>query len=195
MLPAVRQLVEADSNPALSALALDAMASLPGNRVGKEFLTFLSHETGHIRHMALVKVSESRSLKGQSSIMSRLLGMADDDELRIRLRVLDLVAEVEPGEAVRISLSRLRDEAPQVQQKAEESLAAALERLESSSEAAEDPLFGILTDGSEAVRGGVVDILMKRPDRDLLLRKLLLFCKGVVGWVRRSDPGLAAPRT
>jgi len=183
-LPVVRSLVEAGDNEALSTLALDAMASLPGHRVGKEFLTFLAHDKADVRFMALVKVSESAGLKSQSSILSRLLAMIDDEEQRIRLRVLDLVEEIEPGEAVRVSLSRLRDESPQVQQKAVRSLASALERLESSSDAAEDQLFGLLTDGSEAVRGGVVDILMGRPDRDRLLRKLLLFCKGVMGWVR-----------
>ncbi len=183
-LPVVRKLVESGENDALGNLALDAMASLPGHRVGKEFLSFLAHEKADVRHMALVKISESDALKEQASIMSRLLAMIDDEEQRIRLRVLDLVEEVEPSEAVRISLSRLRDESPQVQQKAVRSLSAALERLESSEGAAEEQLFGLLTDGSEAVRGGVVDILMKRPDRDRLLRKLLLFCKGVMGWVR-----------
>ncbi len=184
VLPAVRKMVEGDASEALSMQVLDAMASLPGHVVGREFLSFLSHDKADVRHMALVKVTESSEILQQPGLLTRLVAMADDPEQRIRLRILDLVDDVEPGEAVRICLGMLRDEAPQVQQKAVRSLATSLERLESSSEAAEDQLFALLTDGSEAVRGGVVEILMKRPDRERLLRKLLLFCKGVVGWVR-----------
>jgi len=167
----------------LSRTAMEALSTLPSHQVGQEFHRFLQHDKSEIRRMALVKIQDSPALLGEPAIQNSILRMADDEDEQIRMRVLDSLPELDAGEAVRICLSRLKDPSASVQQKAVRVLTRAMERVGSSVEA-EEQLLGLLTDGSEAVRNGVLDIIMKRTDRDRLLRHLLLFCKGLMGWMR-----------
>jgi twitching motility protein PilT len=168
---------------ALSRTAMEALSTLPSHQVGNEFHRFLQHDKAEIRRMALVKIQDSPALLGEKAIQNTIIGMAGDDDEQIRMRVLDSLPELDAGEAVRVCLARLKDPSPSVQQKAVRVLTRAMERV-GKSEEAEEQLLGLLTDGSEAVRNGVLDIIMKRPDRGRLLRHLLLFCKGLMGWMR-----------
>lgn len=174
-----------DGERATARLAMESLSSLPGHRVGPEFARFLGHENGEIRFMALLKVAESKSLLADVSVQRTIGELGGDPDERVRLRVLDLLTEgsSDPSEVVRIAIGRLKDPSPTVQQKAVRALSLALDQLQATG-AAEDQLLALLTDGSEVVRNGVLEVLLKRKDRDRLLRKVLLFCKTLMGWVR-----------
>ncbi len=167
----------------LSRMAMEALSSLPDHLIGAEFTKFLGHDKAEIRRMALMKVMDSPALKADPAVRRAFIAMADDDDERIRTAILGALVELEPGEAVRLALQRIKDPSIAIQQKAVQVLSEALNRIGQSTEA-EDQLLDLLTDGSEAVRNGVLDIIIKRPDRGRLLRKLLLFCKGLMGWMR-----------
>jgi twitching motility protein PilT len=171
------------ASKATALRAMEALSSLPASQIGREFVTFLSHEKKEIRYLSLVKVQESEELLKDSAIRSKVAEMADDEDDRIRMRVLDILAETAPQEAARVALGLLKDPEPSVQQQAVRILSRALEQLGASG-TTEDELLGLLTDGSEAVRNGVLEIIMKRPDSARILRKLLLFCKDLMGWMR-----------
>ena len=182
-IPHVQKLVsEADSKD-LAQRAMEALSSLPVHQVGSEFVRFLSHDKKDIRHMALVKVVESEDLIRDKGIQSTITGMAEDEDERIRLKVIGLVVQFKPGDAVRLCLERLKDPSPAVQQAAVRVMGDALAKMDESAEA-EDQLLALLTDGSEAIRAGVIEIIMKRPDKERILRKLLVFSKNLMGWVR-----------
>ena len=172
-----------DGDRGVARTAMEALASLPSHRIGSEFHRFLTHGKADIRRLALVKVLESPALKEAPGIRRTLIGLSEDGDEKIRTLILGALVELEPGEAVRIALVRLKDPSPAVQQQAVQVLSTALDRIGHSAEA-EDQLLALLTDGSEAVRNGVLDIIMKRPDRGRLVRKLLLFCKSLMGWMR-----------
>ncbi len=182
-IPHVQRLVSESDSKDLAQRAMEALSALPVHQVGSEFARFLSHARADIRHMALVKVTESADLIGDKGIQRSITEMADDDDERIRLRVIDLVVRINPSEAVRLCLERLKDPSPAVQQSAVRVMGDALARMDESAEA-EDQLLALLTDGSEAIRTGVIEIIMKRPDKDRILKKLLVFCKNLMGWVR-----------
>ena len=175
----------------LSRMAMEALSALPSHLIGVEFTRFLDHEKSEIRRMALMKVLDSPSLRADPAVRRAFVTLADDADERIRTAILDALVELEPSEAVRLALQRIKDPSIAIQQKAVQVLSDALSRIGTSSEA-EDQLLDLLTDGSEAVRAGVLDIIMQRPDRERLLRKLLLFCKGLMGWMR--DRTLASLR-
>ncbi len=172
-----------EGDRALSRLAMEALSALPSHLIGSEFTRFLSHDKAEIRRMALMKVLDSPALKADPAVRRVFVTLADDEDERIRTAILDALVELEPSEAVRLALQRIKDPSIAIQQKAVQVLSDALTRIGRSSEA-EDQLLDLLTDGSEAVRNGVLDIIMKRPDRERLVRKLLLFCKGLMGWMR-----------
>ncbi len=167
----------------LSRMAMEALSDLPDHLIGAEFTRFLGHDKAEIRRMALMKVLDSPALKADPAVRRAFITLADDEDERIRTVILSALVEVDPGEAVRLTLQRIKDPSIAIQQKAVQVLSEALSRIGESS-AAEDQLLDLLTDGSEAVRNGVLDIIMRRPDRGRLLRKLLLFCKGLMGWMR-----------
>lgn len=189
-LPHLQRMVSS-SGKSTAMRAMEALSSLPASAVGREFVSFLSHEKKEIRYLSLVKVHESEELIGDLAIRRRVAEMSEDDDDRIRTRVLDILAATAPQEAARVALTLLKDPAPSVQQQAVRVLSASLEQLGTA--AAEDELLGLLTDGSEAVRNGVLEIIMKRPDKKRILRKLLLFCKDLMGWMR--DRTLISLRT
>jgi len=182
VLPHLQKMVSSSSK-ATAMRAMEALSSLPASEVGREFISFLSHEKKEIRYLSLVKVQESDALMADLAIRRRVAEMSEDEDERIRTRVLDILARTAPQEAARVALTLLKDPAAAVQQQAVRVLSTALEALGSSAEA-EDELLGLLTDGSEAVRNGVLEIIMKRPDKERILRKLLLFCKDLMGWMR-----------
>ncbi|MCO4772707.1 MAG: PilT/PilU family type 4a pilus ATPase [Deltaproteobacteria bacterium] len=182
-IPHVQKLVSEAPSKDLAQRAMEALSALPVHQVGSEFVRFLSHERADIRNMALVKVAESKALIADKSIQNTIAGMGEDEDERIRLRVIDLVVQFRPAEAVRLCLERLKDPSPAVQQSAVRVMGNALAAMDESAEA-EDQLLALLTDGSEAIRTGVIEIIMKRPDKDRILKKLLVFSKGLMGWVR-----------
>jgi twitching motility protein PilT len=192
-IPRVARLVT-EGDRVLARLAMEALAGLPGHRIGQDFSRFLSHNNAEVRFLALLKVTENPTLLQDPPVRRVLTELGADEDERIRLRILDLLADEaqDPTDAVRICLERLKDPSPAVQQKAVRLLSAALDRLQGSS-AADEQLLALLTDGSEVVRNGVIDVLLRRKDRLRLLRKVLLFCKTLVGWVR--DRTLTSLRT
>lgn len=167
----------------LSVVAMEALARQPAARVGVAFVEFLRSERVDVRHLALVKLKNSPALLAQAGTANALVDLADDDDERIRVEVLDVLVTVDPEEAVRLSLDLLKDPSPMVQGRAVRCLSKALERIQAS-EKTEDKLLSLMTDGSEAVRNAVVDIIVRRPDTLRILRKLLLFCRDVMGWLR-----------
>ena len=182
-IPHVQRIVQEAVNKDLAIRAMEALSQLPAHQISSEFVRSLGHKRPEIRHLALVKVGESKELMADAAVQSAVAGMADDEEEKIRLRVLEMVSRVNPGDGVRLCLERLKDPSPAVQQQAVRVMGETLERLDSSSDA-EDQLLALLTDGSEAIRTGVIEIIMKRPDKDRILRKLLVFCTSLMGWVR-----------
>ena len=167
----------------LSVVAMEALARQPAGRVGAAFVSFLRSERADVRHLALIKLKASPALLARSGTQAVLAELADDDDERIRVEVLDVLVEIDPEEAVRLSLDLLKDPSPMVQQRAVRCLRAALERIQAS-EKTEDKLLSLMTDGSEVVRNAVVDIIVRRKDTLRILRKLLLFCRDVMGWLR-----------
>lgn len=182
-IPHVQRIVQDATNKDLALRAMESLSQLPAHQISREFVGFLSHKRGEIRHLALVKVGESAELMGDGAVQGAVAGMAEDEEEKIRLRVLEMVSRFSPGDGVRLCLERLKDPSPAVQQQAVRVMGETLQRLESSAEA-EDQLLALLTDGSEAIRTGVIEIIMKRPDKERILRKLLVFCTSLMGWVR-----------
>jgi twitching motility protein PilT len=182
-IPHVQRIVQEATHKDLAVRAMESLSQLPAHQVSSEFVRFLAHKRGEIRQLALVKVAENKELMADTSVQGAVSRMADDEEESIRLRVLEMVSRFAPAEGVRLCLERLKDPSPTVQQQAVRVMGDALQRLESSSEA-EDQLLALLTDGSEAIRTGVIEIIMKRPDKDRILRKLLVFCTSLMGWVR-----------
>lgn len=182
-IPHVQKLVSDSDSMDLAQRAMEALSSLPVHQVGSEFARFLGHERKDIRHMALVMITTSDELLSDKGIRRTISDMADDDDERIRLKVIELVVKFNPGDAVRLCLARLKDPSPAVQQSAVRVMGDALARMDESAEA-EDQLLALLTDGSEAIRTGVIEIIMKRPDKERILRKLLVFSKSLMGWVR-----------
>ena len=179
--PRVIGLVNAGER-SLSVIAMEALARQPASRVGGAFSEFLRSDRVDVRHLALIKLKASPDLL-QLTSPTALAELADDDDERIRVEVLDLLVQIDPEEAVRLSLDLLKDPSPMVQGRSVKCLAAALQRIQAS-EKTEDKLLSLMTDGSEAVRNAVVDIIVKRPDTLRILRKLLLFCRDVMGWLR-----------
>jgi twitching motility protein PilT len=167
----------------LSVVAMESLARQPAKRVGVAFVEFLRSDRADVRHLALVKIKASPELMAQEGTRRVIADLADDDDERIRVEVLDVLVEIDPEEAVRLSLELLKDPSPMVQQRAVGSLRSALERIQAS-EKTEDKLLSLMTDGSEVVRNAVVDIIVRRPDTERILRKLLLFCRDVMGWLR-----------
>ena len=182
-IPHIQRIVLEAVNKDLAIRAMESLSQLPAHQVSSEFVRFLSHKRGEIRHLALVKVGESRDLMADTSVQSAVSDMAEDEEEKIRLQVMEMVSRFSPGDGVRLCLERLKDPSPAVQQQAVRIMGETLQRLDSSAEA-EDQLLALLTDGSEAIRTGVIEIIMKRPDKDRILRKLLVFCTSLMGWVR-----------
>ncbi len=182
-IPHVQRLVSESESADVAQRAMEALSALPVHQVGSEFVRFLSHDRSDIRHMALIKVAEAQSLIGDEGIQTTIANMADDDDDRIRLKVIGLVVQFKPGDAVRLCLERLKDPSPAVQQAAVRVMGDALSRMDESAEA-EDQLLALLTDGSETIRAAVIEIIMKRPDKDRILKKLLVFAKNLMGWVR-----------
>ena len=182
-IPHIQRIVQEASNKDLAIRAMEALSQLPAHQISSEFVRLLSHQRPEIRHLSLVKVRESKELLADASVQKAVSGMAEDEEEKIRLLVLDMVSRFNPGEGVRLCLERLKDPSPAVQQQAVRVMGDTLERLDSSAEA-EDQLLALLTDGSEAIRTGVIEIIMKRPDKDRIIRKLLVFCTSLMGWVR-----------
>lgn len=177
------ELLVTSGDRSISRLAMEALGSLPSHLIGAEFTKFLSHDNAEIRRMALMKVLDSPALKDDPGVRRAFVTLAEDEDERIRTAILDALVELEPGEAVRLALQRIKDPSLAIQQKAVQVLSAALDRMGKSAEA-EDQLLALLTDGSEAVRNGVLDIIMKRPDRERVLKKLLKFVSGLMGWMR-----------
>lgn len=182
-IPKVQRLVHQAEDKELARRAMEALSSLPLGQVGPEFVRFLSHGKADIREMALAKLGESPDLLDDAALHRAVTALSDDPEERIRLRVLELVKTFGPGDAVRLCLARLDDPSPAVQQAAVRIMGGAMARMDESAEA-EDQLLALLTDGSDAVRAGVIDIILKRPDKERILRKLLVFAKNLMGWVR-----------
>lgn len=172
-----------DGERSLARAAMEALSTLPSHRVGREFNRFLQHPRSEIRRLALIKVQDTPALMRDPDIGNTIKGMSGDEDEQIRMRVLDVLPEIDPAEAIRVCLEHLKDPSPSIQQKAVRVLSESMDRA-GQSQQAEDQLLALLTDGSEAVRNGVLDIIMKRRDRDRLLRKLLLFCKDLMGWMR-----------
>jgi len=182
-IPHVQRLVSEAERNDLAQRAMEALSALPVHQIGGEFGRFLAHKKADIRHMALVKIAESPALMKDAAIQNTIAGLGDDSDERIRLKVIGLVVQFRPSEAVRWCLQRLSDPSPAVQQAAVRVMGEALARMDESAEA-EDQLLALLTDGSEAIRVGVIEIIMKRPDKERIIRKLLVFSKSLMGWVR-----------
>ncbi len=182
---AIAQLEKAvtESNPTTAVRAMAALAPLPASRVGPVFVRFLSHERPQIRSLALFRIAESRELLADTRLQRTVAAMADDGDERIRLKVLEIMLELDPAEAIRVCLQHVGDTSPVVQQSALKLLGVALDRLEGTADA-DEHLVALLTDGTEVVRNGVLSILMKRPDAAKYLRALLVVCKNLTGWMR-----------
>ena len=180
--PRVQTLVM-EAERGLSVLAMEALSRLPAATIGGRFVQFLQHERADIRKLALAKIKGSPALLQERGIGRVLAAMAEDEDEAIRLEVMDVLVEVRPEEAVRMALDRIADSSAMVHQRAVRALTSALQRIQASEET-EDQLLDLLTDGTEAVRNAVVDIIVRRPDRQRILRKLLLFCRSVMGWMR-----------
>ncbi len=163
--------------------AMEAISSMPAGQVGREFLSFLAHPRPGIRYLAIVKIGDSEELLALPAILSKIGDLANDEDERIRLQVLEILAKASPAEAVRVALLQLKSPEPAVQQQAVRVLSQAIDHL-GTSESTEDELLSLLTDGSEAVRTGVIEVMIRRPDQERILRKLLVFCKHLMGWMR-----------
>jgi len=163
--------------------AMEAIASMPAKEIGREFMGFLEHPRPGIRYLAIVKIGESEELLKQPNILNKVADLANDEDERIRLQVLGILSKWSPAEAVRVALLQLKSPEPAVQQQAVRVLSEAIDHL-GTSESTEDELLSLLTDGSEAVRTGVIEVMIRRPDQERILRKLLVFCKHLMGWMR-----------
>lgn len=181
-----------EGNPSTAVRAMSALATVPASRSGPAFarsqasgafLRLLAHEKPQIRSLALFKVAESRELLADQRMQRAVVAMADDVEERIRLKVLEMLVDMDPGEAIRVCLQHITDTSAAVQQSAVRALSASLDRLEHK-EGAEEHLVALLTDGTEVVRNGILGILLKRPDAGRYLRSLLVVCKNLTGWMR-----------
>ncbi len=181
-IPQLQRLVT-DGSPSTAVRAMGALATLPASRAGTAFVRFLAHDKPQIRSLALFKIAESKELLADTRLQRTVAAMADDGDERIRLKVLEMLVDLDPEEAIRVCLQHLKDTSAAVQQSAVRVLSAALDRLEQG-KGAEDHLIALLTDGTEVVRNGILSILMKRPDGARYLRALLLVCKNLTGWMR-----------
>jgi len=172
-----------DGSKGQAQRAMEAISSLPPGQVGREFLNFLNHPRAGIRYLAIVKIGDTEELLGMPAILSKISDLADDEDERVRLQVLEILAKASPAEAVRVALLQLKSPEPAVQQQAVRVLSTAIDELGTST-STEDELLSLLTDGSEAVRTGVIEVMIRRPDQERILRKLLVFCKHLMGWMR-----------
>jgi len=172
--------------------AMEAISSMPAAQIGREFMGFLEHSRPGIRYLAIVKIGDTEDLLQMPAMVSKIVELAEDEDERIRLKVLEILAASNPAEAVRVALMQLKSPEPTVQQQAVRVLSQAIDHL-GTSESTEDELLSLLTDGSEAVRSGVIEVMIGRPDQERILRKLLVFCKHLMGWMR--DRTLVSLRT
>ena len=172
-----------EGDKGLAQRAMEAISSLPADQIGREFLNFLDHNRPGIRYLAITKIGDSDELLSLPAILSKVADLADDKDERIRLAVLNILASKHPAEAVRVALLQLKSPEPAVQQQAVRVLGEAIDQL-GSSESTEDQLLSLLTDGSEAVRSGIIEVMIRRGDQERILRKLLVFCKHLMGWMR-----------
>ena len=101
----------------LSVVAMESLARQPAKRVGVAFVEFLRSDRADVRHLALVKIKASPELMAQEGTRRVIADLADDDDERIRVEVLDVLVEIDPEEAVRLSLELLKDPSPMVQQR------------------------------------------------------------------------------
>ena len=72
---------------------MEALSSLPGARIGQDFSRFLGHENPEVRYLALLKITENKSILDDGAVQRTLTDLGSDEDERIRLRILDLMVE------------------------------------------------------------------------------------------------------
>ncbi|NUN15880.1 MAG: PilT/PilU family type 4a pilus ATPase [Myxococcales bacterium] len=163
-------------------LAVDVVLSYPASQVMAQLAQLIRHEDSEYRSRALTRFLEDNDGSVSESRLKQLITpLLTDPEEKLRIRAVQALAKNADDELVDLLLARLRAEhgvARQVIAKVIDQWVVE-DRLN-----IEDKLVPLLSDGDEAIRNIVIELVQHAKDPARVVQKIILFSKSLMGWMR-----------
>ncbi len=165
-----------------AAVAVEAVLLFPLSEIGAQLAYLLRHPNAELRARALRKLLADI---GEGELTPRhrqlLWGLAQDPEEAIRIRALKALARAPNPEFVDLLIARLRLETGVVRQVIARLL---LDLVQREDLGVEDRLVPLLSEGDEAVRDVVIQLVQHMRDPARVVQKIILYSKTLMGWMR-----------
>lgn len=163
-------------------LAVDVVLSYPASQVMAQLAQLIRHEDPEYRSRALTRfLEENDGNLPENRVRQLIVPLLTDPEEKLRIRAVQALAKNADEELVDLLLARLRAEhgvARQVIAKVIDQWVVE-DRLN-----IEDRLVPLLSDGDEAIRNIVIELVQHAKDPARVVQKIILFSKSLMGWMR-----------